>query len=359
MQLPLPPNTQTTVNKFKNIIAVIAILVSNLAAFGFSIRPTEQGDSVIVSQGEKVLGRYLLGDTLNINKGKYVFILDSAFVAKAQALDDMKLAAFSEAVNPSDTTMTTETKTDSIAAPSQPVAKTDSIAAPSQPAAQADTVAPASDKRFVGYTESSMAIDNLRRDVIQGYRYEGSEVYLKSANMTGLGLAFYGGPSMIDGDFTFNAGADLRYDLKKFSWRVGAYLTQRDYNNEAESAGKKYMSYAATLGCHWNIWAHRAHVYVLSLYAEGGYLFGKHNYKVGDAEVEEGTLVKSVRHNGSGLTYGGGLEFRHNLKYATGNSWFIRAGVSVVPNTFVNDTKQPLMLNLSAGLLIGVNRNRK
>lgn len=295
---------------------------------------------MIVSQGEKVLGRYLLGDTLNINKGKYVFILDSAFVAKAQALDDMKLAAFSKAVQGDTTTVTT-----------------DSIAAPLRPAAT-DSAASASDS-IVGYTEARMAIDNLRRDVIQGYRYEGSEVYLQSANMTGLGLAFYGGPSMIDGDLTFNAGADLRYDLQKVSWRVGAYLTQREYNNEAETAGKQYMSYGATLGFHWNMWAARDHAYVLSLYAEGGYLFGKHNYRVKDAEVEEGTLVKRVRHNGSGLMYGGGLELRHHLKFATGNSWFVRAGVSVVPNTFVNETKTPLQIQLSAGLLIGVCRNRK
>ena len=86
-------------------------------------------------------------------------------------------------------------------------------------------------------------------------------------------------------------------------------------------------------------------------------MFGKHNYKVGEAEVEEGTILTSVRHNGSGITFGGGLEYRAQF-FATGNAMTIRVGYKNVPNTYVNNTKHNGMVYAQVGFNLGIKRSR-
>ena len=86
-------------------------------------------------------------------------------------------------------------------------------------------------------------------------------------------------------------------------------------------------------------------------------MFGKHNYKVGEAEVEEGTVLTSVRHNGSGLTWGGGLEYRAQF-FATGSAMTVRLGYKNVPNTYVNNTEHNSVLYAQVGFNIGCGRCR-
>lgn len=182
---------------------------------------------------------------------------------------------------------------------------------------------------------------------------------LKSADATGWGVEVFGGAdySVRADYFTPRGGVNVRYDAKKFSYRLGASLINREYNKEAETAEQRYLAYSALAGVNVNLFTSKNRVHVLSLYAEGGYLFGKHSYKVGEEENGDAIIVKRVRHNGSGITYGGGIEYRAQF-FATGNSLVFRAGYQNALSTFVNDTKQGGMIGVQIGWNFGIARNR-
>lgn len=182
---------------------------------------------------------------------------------------------------------------------------------------------------------------------------------LKSADATGWGVEIFGGGdySLRADYFTPRGGVNVRYDAKKFSYRLGASLINREYNKEAETAEQRYLAYSALAGVNVNLFTSKNRVHVLSLYAEGGYLFGKHSYKVGEEENGDAIIVKRVRHNGSGITYGGGIEYRAQF-FATGNSLVFRAGYQNALSTFVNDTKQGGMVGVQIGWNFGIARNR-
>ena len=190
--------------------------------------------------------------------------------------------------------------------------------------------------------------------------YQASDgVILKSADATGWGVELFGGAdySLRADYFTPRGGLNVRYDAKKLSYRLGASVINREYNEESELAGQRYLAYSALAGINVNLFTSRNRVHVLALYAEGGYLFGKHSYKVGEEETDSEIIIKRVRHNGSGITYGGGLEYRVQF-FATGNALTFRAGYQNALSTFVNDTKQGGLLGMQLGWNFGIARNR-
>ena len=182
---------------------------------------------------------------------------------------------------------------------------------------------------------------------------------LKSADATGWGVELFGGGdySLRAEYYTPRAGLNVRYDGKKTSYRLGASVINREYNEEAETAEQRYLAYSALAGVNVNLFTSRNRVHVLALYAEGGYLFGKHSYKVGEEENDSQVIIKRVRHNGSGITYGGGIEYRAQL-FATGNALTVRAGYQNVLSTFVNNTKQGGLVGIQLGWNFGIARSR-
>lgn len=182
---------------------------------------------------------------------------------------------------------------------------------------------------------------------------------LKSADATGWGLEIFGGGdySLRAEYYTPRAGLNVRYDGKKTSYRLGASVINREYNEEAETAEQRYLAYSALAGVNVNLFTSRNRVHVLALYVEGGYLFGKHSYKVGEEETDSQVIVKRVRHNGSGITYGGGIEYRAQL-FATGNALVFRAGYQNTLSTFVNNTKQGGLVGVQIGWNFGIARNK-
>ncbi len=190
--------------------------------------------------------------------------------------------------------------------------------------------------------------------------YQASDgVVLKAADATGWGIEVFGGAdySVRADYFTPRGGVNVRYDAKKFSYRLGASLINREYNKEAETAEQRYLAYSALAGVNVNLFTSKNRVHVLSLYAEGGYLFGKHSYKVGEEENDSEIIVKRVKHNGSGITYGGGIEYRVQF-FASGNALTFRAGYQNILDTFVNNTKQGGMVGVQIGWDFGIARNR-
>lgn len=182
---------------------------------------------------------------------------------------------------------------------------------------------------------------------------------LRSADATGWGVELFGGGdySLRADYFTPRGGLNLRYDGKKTSYRLGASVINREYNEEAETAEQRYLAYSALAAVNVNLFTSRNRVHVLALYVEGGYLFGKHSYKVGEEETASQVIVKRVRHNGSGITYGGGIEYRAQF-FATGNSLTVRAGYQNALSTFVNNTKQGGLVGIQLGWNFGIARNR-
>lgn len=182
---------------------------------------------------------------------------------------------------------------------------------------------------------------------------------LKSADATGWGLEIFGGGdySLRADYFTPRGGLNLRYDGKKTSYRLGASVINREYNEEAETAKQRYLAYSALAGINVNLFTSRDRVHVFALYAEGGYLFGKHTYRVGEQETDDAVVIKRVRHNGSGITYGGGIEYRVQF-FASGNALTFRAGYQNILDTFVNNTKQGGMVGVQLGFNFGIARNR-
>lgn len=182
---------------------------------------------------------------------------------------------------------------------------------------------------------------------------------LRSADATGWGLEIFGGGdySLRADYFTPRGGLNLRYDGKKTSYRLGASVINREYNEEAETAEQRYLAYSALAAVNVNLFTSRDRVHVFALYAEGGYLFGKHTYRVGEQETDDAVVIKRVRHNGSGITYGGGIEYRVQF-FASGNALTFRAGYQNILDTFVNNTKQGGMVGVQIGWNFGIARNR-
>ena len=196
----------------------------------------------------------------------------------------------------------------------------------------------------------------------QAVRRTSDGFILKAADCVGFGMEVFGG-----GDYSLRAeyytprgGVNVRYDGKKTSYRLGASVINREYNEEADRAGQRYLAYAATAGLNINLFSSRNRVHVFALYAEGGYLFGKHSYKVGEEEIPddaEMVIIKAVKHNGSGLVYGGGLEYRCQF-FGSGNALTIRVGYQDALTTFVNNTKKSGLVGAQIGWNFGIHRCR-
>jgi len=191
---------------------------------------------------------------------------------------------------------------------------------------------------------------------IQAYQTDEGEI-LKSADACGWGVEIFAGYNLSETINSPVAGLSGRYDGKKVSYRLSVSAMTREYNDEAIEAGKRYFAYAAEGAFHVNLFNKGYHTNVLSLYATVGYIYGKHHYAVADIEVEDGTIERSVRHNGSGLTYGGGIEYRRQF-FATGNALAIRIGCQRLPDTWNNNTKDKVMYGATLGFNFGLGRNR-
>lgn len=182
---------------------------------------------------------------------------------------------------------------------------------------------------------------------------------LKAADSEGFGIEIFAGYHYAEEQYHAPSfGLSGRYDAKKVSYRLSASATTREYNDEAVKAGNRYWSYAADGAFHVNLFNRGYHVNVLSVYGTIGYLYGQHRYAVGEEiDVNGDTIQKTVKHNGSGVTYGGGLEYRRQF-FATGNALSIRCGYRTLPNTFVNNTKVFGTLYAEIGFNFGCKRSR-
>ena len=180
----------------------------------------------------------------------------------------------------------------------------------------------------------------------------------KGAEAFGHGLEIFAGcgvsrdaMSADKGFYTPEVGLRYRHDWRWISLTVGATALTRQYNAEAIEAGKRYFSYGADATFHVNIMNVGQSEHILNVFGQGGYIFGKHRKAI------EELNGSPLSHNGSGLTYGGGLEYRWQI-HATGNALTVRAGYKDIPHTFVNNTKHDGMLYIQLGFNIGIKRNR-
>jgi hypothetical protein len=186
---------------------------------------------------------------------------------------------------------------------------------------------------------------------------EDSLVAAKGAEAFGHGIEPFVGVgfmsnSIKNGAFiTPEVGLRYRHDWQRVSLAVGASVLTRQYNAEAIDAGKRYFSYGADATFHVNVLRLGQYEHILNIYAQGGYIFGKHRKAI--EELNGAPLY----HNGSGLTWGGGIEYRWQI-HATGNALTLRVGYKDIPSTFVNDTKHPGMIYMNLGFNIGIKRNR-
>lgn len=180
----------------------------------------------------------------------------------------------------------------------------------------------------------------------------------KGAEAFGHGLEIFAGcgatfdaMSADKGFYTPEVGLRYRYDWRWVSVTVGASALSRQYNSEAIDAGKRYFSYGADATFHVNVMRLGQSEHILNVFGQGGYLYGQHRKAI---EELNGT---PLYHNGSGLTYGGGLEYRWQI-HATGNALTVRAGYKHMPNTYVNNTDHNGMVYLQLGFNFGIKRNR-
>ena len=180
----------------------------------------------------------------------------------------------------------------------------------------------------------------------------------KGAEAFGHGLEIFAGcgaafdaMSSDKGFFTPEVGLRYRYDWRWTSITVGASALTRQYNAEAIDAGKRYFSYSADMTFGVNVMRLGQAEHILNVFGQGGYLYGQHRKAI--EELNGSPLY----HNGSGLTYGGGLEYRWQI-HATGNALTVRAGYKHMPNTYVNNTKHNGMVYVQLGFNFGIKRNR-
>ena len=178
----------------------------------------------------------------------------------------------------------------------------------------------------------------------------------KGAEAFGHGIEIFAGAGVCEntngGAFiTPEVGLRYRHDWRWVSVSVGAYALSRQYNSEAIQAGERYFSYGTDATFHVNFLCLGQYEHVFSVYGQGGYLFGKHR-----KAIEELNNVPLI-HNGSGLTFGGGIEYRWQI-HATGNALTFKVGYKHLPNTFVNNTKKHGLIEAQIGFNFGIKRHR-
>lgn len=194
---------------------------------------------------------------------------------------------------------------------------------------------------------------------VQGYVADDGTV-LKAANATGWGIEIFAGYDFGTSYNTPEGGLSLRYDAKKVSYRLSGTVLSRQHNDEAVNPDKRYYAYAADAALHYNLFTDPRgfRQNFVSIYASIGYMYDSHKIQVAEDEISENeTLIKYVSHTGSGLTLGGGIEYRHNF-FATGNSLSVRAEVLHTQNAWVGDTKSNIKFGVKVGWTFGLCRNR-
>ena len=185
----------------------------------------------------------------------------------------------------------------------------------------------------------------------------GEQTVTDMTSYTGFGIEPWVGASYFDKRFTPEIGLRARYDGRYVFGGLGANALTRQYNEEAMSAGKQYLAYAAEAFFGVNLIYNKKKTFVVGLFGKGGYLFGKHDYEVGEIEAIDGTYVTSVYHNGSGVIYGGGLEARWTPFLKT-HSWVFRVEVTNSQDVHVNSTPTGLRVGASIGYNFGIGRRR-
>ena len=215
-------------------------------------------------------------------------------------------------------------------------------------------------KEVAAYLEQSLQkLPDYQSVTVMKKKADGTVEVLcgKGAEAFGHGIEVFAGCSasnnaISDGGFyTPEVGLRYRHDWRWVSVTVGASALTRQYNAEAIEAGKRYFSYGADATFHVNVMRLKQSEHVLNVFGQGGYLFGKHRKAI--VELDGRPLL----HNGSGLTYGGGLEYRWQI-HATGNALTVRAGYKNIPNTYVNNTHHNGMVYMQVGFNVGIMRNR-
>jgi opacity protein-like surface antigen len=194
---------------------------------------------------------------------------------------------------------------------------------------------------------------------VQGYVADDGTV-LKAANATGWGVEIFAGYDFGKTYNTPEGGLSVRYDAKKVSYRLSGTVLSRQHNDEAVNPGKRYYAYAADAALHYNIFTDPRgfRQNFVSMYASIGYMYDRHKIQVAEDEISENeTLIKYVSHRGSGLKFGGGLEYTHKF-FATGNSAFVRIEIEYTQDAWVNNTKGALSFGIKCGANLGFNRRK-
>lgn len=182
----------------------------------------------------------------------------------------------------------------------------------------------------------------------------------KGAEAFGHGIEIFAGVNVCENSVTEGAffspefGIRYRHDWRWVSVSIGGSAMMRQYNAEAIDPGTTYLAYASDARFHVNVLCMGQYEHVINLYAQGGYLFGKHRK---DVQVNQEGQCVPLAHNGSGLTFGGGIEYRWQM-HATGNALTLNLGYKHFPSTYVGNTHKAGSLYLQVGFNFGVKRHR-
>ena len=236
--------------------------------------------------------------------------------------------------------------------PAQATVPTDSLTT-----AVADTVA-VNDSVVYHPTVVDYAKKLNNKEFFQVVRFADNGEILEISKVTGIGLEIDLGGNYItrENHFSPEAFIGFRYDGKHLSYRVSTGISYRLLNKESIDAGDKFFTYMANAALHVNVIYPKPWRNCLSLFGEVGYIFDQHKQLVDNVTDGDGQqYVRYVDHKGSGLAFGGGLEYRHN-NFAKPHAFVVRAGVKVIPDAFWNVTKSNVFADVTIGWIFGLKR---
>ncbi len=189
---------------------------------------------------------------------------------------------------------------------------------------------------------------------------------LRSVKIDGFYAGINGGAAFFGKQLSPTAGVTFGYEggalwssnghaVRIFSAELNLGALMREYDKESNNPDQKYLSYYTTFNGKVMIWENRWVNSRINVVGSAGYLFGKDNRKIVEVETESQVEIYNAYYTGSGLTFGGGLEysFRPSMKSMR---LVLRATAENIPTVHLNHTEREWQIKATLGIQFGIAR---
>lgn len=143
--------------------------------------------------------------------------------------------------------------------------------------------------------------------------------------------------------------------VRIFSAELNLGATLRQYDAESNNPGQNYLSYYTTFNGKVQLFENKWVNSRINLIGSAGYLFGKDNRKIVEVETEDTVEIYNAYYTGSGLTFGGGLEYSYRPSMSSMRI-VLRATAENIPTVHLNHTEREWQIKATLGIQFGIAR---